>query len=101
LGNASPDEIVRGRAETYLRYIGKVKAAYETYKGYKTLVRYEDLRADTLGEMERIYRAIVYYCGRGGVGSGGGEILFREHTGGKRARDRVAAKPPPGGGVKT
>ncbi len=58
LGDVSPDEIVRERAERYLRDIGKVKAAYEAHEGYKTLVRYEDLRADTLGEMERIYRAL-------------------------------------------
>jgi hypothetical protein len=58
LGDVSPDEIVRERAEMYSRDIGKVKAAYEAHKGYKVLVRYEDLRADTLGTMNRIYGAL-------------------------------------------
>jgi hypothetical protein len=58
LGDVPPDEIVRERAEMYSRDIGKVKAAYEAHEGYKILVRYEDLRADTLGTMKRIYRAL-------------------------------------------
>lgn len=55
LGDVPPDEIVRERAETYSRDVGKVKATYEAHEGHKVLVRYEDLRADTLGTMKRMY----------------------------------------------
>lgn len=50
-----PDEFVMHRAETYLQHITLTKQAFETHSGRKVLVRYEDLKADTLGEMKRIY----------------------------------------------
>jgi hypothetical protein len=53
--DVEPDTYVGNRAKTYLRDIRYVKQAYETHKGYKVLVRYEDLRANTLGTMKRIY----------------------------------------------
>lgn len=43
------------RAEVWMRDIGKAKEAYETHGGPKSMVRYEELRADTLGTMKRIY----------------------------------------------
>jgi hypothetical protein len=42
-------------AKRYLRHVGKAKQAYDAHRGYKVLVRYEELRADTLGTMKRIY----------------------------------------------
>jgi sulfotransferase family protein len=53
-----PDEFVRVRAVTYLRDIRHTKQAYEAHEGRKALVRYEDLRADTMGEMKRLYAAL-------------------------------------------
>jgi hypothetical protein len=50
-----PSEIVDKRARNYARSVGEAKKAYELHEGRKTLVRYEDLRVDTLGEMRRIY----------------------------------------------
>jgi hypothetical protein len=49
---------VKDRAQTYLRDMEAVKRAYEAHGGRKVLVRYEDLRADTLGTMRRIYSAL-------------------------------------------
>jgi sulfotransferase family protein len=43
------------RAEVWVRDISKAKEAYETHQGPKAAVRYEELRADTLGTMKRIY----------------------------------------------
>ena len=45
---------VRARANVYRRQIGNAKRAYEAHGGPKTLVRYEDLRADALGSMRCI-----------------------------------------------
>jgi hypothetical protein len=38
----------------YLRDVTKANEAYGSHEGPKVLVRYEDLRADTLGEMRRV-----------------------------------------------
>lgn len=53
-----PDNFVQGRANAYLRQISSIKEAYDAHEGRKVLVRYEDLRADTLGSMKRIYSAL-------------------------------------------
>jgi len=53
-----PEEFVRMRAKDYLRDISHTKQAYEVHEGRKVLVRYEDLKADTLGTMGRIYSAL-------------------------------------------
>jgi sulfotransferase family protein len=42
-------------AKSYLRHVGEAKQAYEAHEGRKVLVRYEELREDTLATMERIY----------------------------------------------
>ncbi|MGB3683215.1 MAG: sulfotransferase [Rubrobacteraceae bacterium] len=54
--NERPDDFVRVRAESYLRGMGKAKEAYEAHEGRKSLVRYEELRSDTLSTMKRIYK---------------------------------------------
>lgn len=48
------DAYAERRSNAILRDISSAKRAYETHKGYKTLVRYEDLSADTLGVMQRV-----------------------------------------------
>jgi hypothetical protein len=53
-----PDEFVKERARTYLRDISLTKQAYEAHEGHKVLVRYEDLKAETLGTMKRVYSAL-------------------------------------------
>ncbi len=53
-----PEAFVRGQAKTYLKDIELSRQAYEAHKGHKVLVRYEDLRADTLGTMKRIYSTL-------------------------------------------
>lgn len=50
-----PDTTVRERATRYLRQVGGAKQAYEVHPGPKALVRYEELRADTLDTMRRMY----------------------------------------------
>ncbi|MGH3086798.1 MAG: sulfotransferase domain-containing protein, partial [Rubrobacteraceae bacterium] len=56
--NTNPDAFVKKRAKTYMQQVGSAKKAYDAHKGPKTLVRYEDLRADTLGTMKRLYSEI-------------------------------------------
>jgi hypothetical protein len=47
--------LVERMATKYLQNVGNVRDAYQAHKGHKVLMRYEDLRADTLENMKRIY----------------------------------------------
>ncbi len=58
LADRKPDNFARARANSYLRQIGSIRDAYDAHKGRKVLVRYEDLRADALGTMKRIYSTL-------------------------------------------
>jgi hypothetical protein len=51
----SPGEAARRRAKTYVRDINNARKAFDAHNGYKVLVRYEELRTDTLNTMKRIY----------------------------------------------
>jgi hypothetical protein len=53
-----PDSHVKGLATHYAKNVGKAAEAYTAHEGPKVLVRYEELRADTLGEMKRIHSAL-------------------------------------------
>jgi hypothetical protein len=55
---SKPDAVVKGTANKYVKYVGNTARAYEAHKGPKVLVKYEDLRADTLAEMERIHEVL-------------------------------------------
>jgi hypothetical protein len=53
-----PDVFVKKRANRYLRQIGNAKKAYDSHKGRKVLIRYEDLKADTLETMRWLCSAL-------------------------------------------
>jgi hypothetical protein len=53
-----PDRFVRGLATHYAKNVGKAAEAYASHQGPKVLVRYEELRADTLGTMKRIHSTL-------------------------------------------
>jgi hypothetical protein len=53
----SEERVVRV-AKRYLRHTGEAKKAYDLHEGRKVLVRYEELRVDTLGTMRRLYAAL-------------------------------------------
>jgi hypothetical protein len=51
----NPNVYVRMRANSYVQQIEKTWQAYRAHGGRKAMVRYEDLRANTLQTMKRIY----------------------------------------------
>lgn len=53
-----PNVFVKNRANSYLRQIGNAKRAYDTHEGRKALIRYEDLKSDTLKTMRRLCLAL-------------------------------------------
>jgi hypothetical protein len=55
LAETNPNAFVRRHAEAYLQHVGSARQAYDAHEGRKVVVRYEDLRADTLGTMKRMY----------------------------------------------
>ena len=58
LPDNDPDTFVRNRSRKYLQHAGNAKKAYEAHRGRKALVRYEDLRTNTLETMKRIYSTL-------------------------------------------
>ncbi len=53
-----PDAFIRNRSRKYLQQAGSAKEAYDAHKGPRALVRYEELRADALGTMRRMYSTL-------------------------------------------
>jgi len=53
-----PDAFVRSQARRYLQLIDLAQQAYDAHEGRKILVRYEDLRADPMETMRRIYTTL-------------------------------------------
>lgn len=49
-----PDAFVAAQARIYRQDIEHAGQAFDAHAGYRAMVRYEDLRADTLGNMRRI-----------------------------------------------
>src|SRR5215217_667992 len=58
LADTDPDEFVRQRARMYNASFGKAWEAYEAHTGRKAAIRYENLRYDTLVELERVYTTL-------------------------------------------
>jgi hypothetical protein len=48
----------RRLARDYLKTVSQVQKAYEAHPGRKTIVRYEDLRRDTVGALKAMYDAL-------------------------------------------
>ena len=58
LPDKKPNAFVRKRSRRYLQHAGGAKKAYDAHRGPKVLIRYEELRSDTLGTMKRMYSAL-------------------------------------------
>jgi hypothetical protein len=55
LADSDPDAFVEMNARVYLQQVGNAKKAYDAHRGPKSLVRYEELVADTIGTLNRVY----------------------------------------------
>src|SRR5829696_2218312 len=58
LADTDPDEFARHWAHMYTMTLGKAKEAYDAHEGPKVVVRYEDLRTDTLETMQSLYSTL-------------------------------------------
>ncbi|WP_047864315.1 sulfotransferase family protein [Rubrobacter aplysinae] len=59
--DTEPDEFIKGPARRYQEKVSKAKEAYDAHEGRKAFVRYEELNADALGSMKRIYSELGLY----------------------------------------
>jgi sulfotransferase family protein len=58
VADTNPLRFAEERARRYLRGMGKAKEAYDAHQGHKVLVKYEDLRVDTLKAMKCLYATL-------------------------------------------
>jgi hypothetical protein len=58
LADEKPEAFVEKRAYKYLWYMGNSKRAYDEHRGPKVMIRYEDLRSDTLGTLKHVYSSL-------------------------------------------
>jgi hypothetical protein len=54
----NPNSLAEERATRYLKQVGGAKEAYDAHRGPKVLIRYEELRTDTLDTMRRLYSTL-------------------------------------------
>lgn len=54
-GEKELNALIQNAARRYLQHMGGARRAYDVHTGRKVLVKYEELRADTLGTMKRLY----------------------------------------------
>lgn len=59
LADKDPDAFAEAAANLYLKDMEKSKEAYDAFEGRKSLVKYEELRYDTFGELKRIYSELA------------------------------------------
>jgi hypothetical protein len=53
-----PDALVRVRAELYMDSVARAKQAYDAHKGYKALIRYEDMRTEPTESLRRVFSGL-------------------------------------------
>ena len=94
---ARPDEFFMTRARTYAADIGHAGRAYESHGGPKSLVRYEDLRADTLGTMKRIYSEIEIDADEGDLARAVDQFAWENIPETSKGRGKGRRKATPGG----
>ncbi len=70
-----PDTFIRNRSRKYLQHASSAKKAYDAHRGPKMLIRYEELRADALGTMKRLYSTLGIPVDEGEL-----ERVVKEHS---------------------
>ena len=58
LADRDPNNFARGRASAYVRQMSAAKRAYDSHRGPKALIRYEDLKSDSLHSMRDLCAAL-------------------------------------------
>lgn len=92
-----PDAFIEGQAKRYMRNVGAAKRAYEAHEGPKVMLRYEDLRADTLGSMRRLYSTLGVPTGEDDLAQVVKKHAWENISEEKKGRGKFHRKAKPGG----
>src|SRR5919112_311646 len=97
LADTDPDEFARQWANMYTMSLGNAREAYKAHNGPKVVVRYEDLRADTLETMRRLYSALGIQVGEGELAGTVEKHTWETVPENKKGPDKPHRKATPGG----
>ena len=97
LSERKPDNFVKRRSRAYLRQITNAKRAYDAHDGPKALVRYEDLRADTLATMRRLCSELAIPVGEERLARVVEKHSWENVPKGEKGEGRFYRKATPGG----
>jgi len=97
LPDKNPDAFARRWANVYMQHAGNAKKAYDAHPGSKVLVRYEDLRADTLVTMKRIYMALEIPMNEGELARAVEKHAWENIPEDKKGQGKFYRKATPGG----
>jgi hypothetical protein len=95
--DTTPDAFVEERAKHYLRDIENSKLAYDAHEGHKVLIKYEDLRTDTVGTLKRIYTALEIAIGDDELSQVVDKHAWENIPEDKKGPGKFARKATPGG----
>jgi len=97
LPDSNPDTYAKKRAHLYVRDIGNAKQAYDAHQGYKILVRYEELRTDTLNTMRRVYTTLGIAVAEGELARAVEKYSWEEIPEEQKGEGKFYRKATPGG----
>ena len=95
--DTNPDAFVMSHANAYLQNLGQAKQAYDLHQGYKAIVRYEDLRADTLGAMKKLYSDLGVSVGEKELARAVEKHAWENISGDLKGEGKFYRKAKPGG----
>ena len=97
LAEKNPDEFVRQRSRLVVQSIEKAQEAYDLHEGRKLVVRYEDLRADTLATMEHVCSTLGISVDQGELARVVNKHAWENIPEEKKGVDKPRRKAKPGG----
>lgn len=95
--DADPDSFVRLRAAAYAQHAGNAKRAFDAHRGRKVLIKYEDLRADPLGTLKRVYSALEIPANEAQLARAVEKHAWENIPEGKKGEGKFYRKAKPGG----
>ena len=94
---AALNAFTRQLADEYLTVVSQVRTAYETHPGPKVLVRYEDLREDTVGTLKAMYAALGIPIDEKGLEAAVEKHAWEQVPEGNKGPGKFYRKAEPGG----
>jgi hypothetical protein len=84
-------------AKDYLRVVSKVQDAYEAHPGKKVLVRYEDLRHDTVNVLKEMYDVLEVEVDEAQIEAAAAKHSWERIPESEKGKDKFFRKAQPGG----